>query len=98
MKSGTAQLVTKTITYDSIGQPVETKTNTEIFVSERAITRAEWSEAGRLGLKPELKLVTPFMNYNGEDEVIYNGKTYGIYRTYQNGDSIELYLEAKGGL
>lgn len=98
MRSGVASLVNKTITYDSIGQAVETTTTTEIFVEEKAITRQEWAEAGRLGLNPEIQLSTPFMNYSGQTDIVYNGKTYGIYRTYQNGDNIELYLELKGGL
>lgn len=98
MGSSVASLINKTITYDSIGQAVETTTTTEIFVEERAITRQEWAEAGRLGLNPQIQLSTPSMNYSGQTDIIYNSKTYGIYRTYKNGGNIELYLELKGGL
>ena len=37
-------------------------------------------------------------DYQGEDSVQYNGRTYGIYRTYLGReDTIELYAERKGG-
>ena len=98
MISSVASLVDKTITYDEIGNATATEVLTEIYVTERAITRQEWAEAGRLGLNPEIELVTPFMNYGGQTEIEYCGKRYGIYRTYQNGDNVELYLEKKGGL
>ena len=98
MISSVASLVNKTITYDEIGVATETEVLTEIYVTERAITRQEWAEAGRLGLNPAIELVTPVMNYGGQTEVVYNGVRYGVYRTYQQGDNVELYLEKKGGL
>lgn len=98
MISGTAKLIAKTYTYDSIGQAVETESYTEIFVEERSITRTEWAEAGRVGHNPSIQLVTPYMNYNNQEEVEYKGVRYSIYRTYLNGDNIELYLEKKGGV
>jgi hypothetical protein len=39
-----------------------------------------------------------FGDYDGERLLEYNGKRYGIYRTYHGrGDQIELYVERKGG-
>ena len=98
MNSGKATLISKTYSYDEIGQAIEAESETEIFVSERSITRQEWVEAGRVGLNPSIELVTPFMNYSDQEEVEYNGTRYSIYRTYKNGDNIELYLEKKGGI
>ncbi len=98
MISNTAKLVNITYTYDEIGQPIEAETLTEIFVEERSITRQEWTEAGRVGHNPSIQLLTPFMNYGNQEEVEYKGVRYSIYRTYLNGDNIELYLEKKGGV
>lgn len=98
MISNVAQLVAVTITYDDIGQSIEAETVTDIFVEERSITRQEWSEAGRIGVNPDIELVTPFMNYNGELIVDYDGVRYSVYRTYRSGDNIELYLTKKGGV
>lgn len=97
MISGIAKLVNETITYDEIGNPISAETYTEVFVTERAITRQEWSDAGRQGLNPAIELVTPFMNYSGQTQVEYNGERYSVYRTYRRYDDIELYLEKKGG-
>jgi hypothetical protein len=37
-------------------------------------------------------------DYNGEDTAEYDGKRYGIYRTYERDDEqVELYLEKKAG-
>lgn len=98
MISNVAQLVAVTITYDDIGQSIEAETVTDIFVEEMSITRQEWSEAGRIGVNPDIELVTPFMNYNGELIVDYDGVRYSVYRTYRSGDNIELYLTKKGGV
>lgn len=98
MISNTAKLVKLAYTYDEIGQAIESETLTEVFIEERSITRAEWAEAGRNGFNPSIQLITPFMNYDGQEEVEYKGIRYAIYRTYQYGDNIELYLEKKGGV
>lgn len=40
-----------------------------------------------------------FGDYNGEDTILYNGKAYGVYRTYHaKTDVLELYVERKGGV
>lgn len=98
MISGIAQLVNVAYSYDEIGQAVKAETLTEIYVEERSITRQEWTEAGRNGFNPSIELVTPFMNYDGQEEIEYSGVRYSIYRTYRTGDNVELYLEKKGGV
>lgn len=91
-------LVAQSFSTDTIGVQVATESYREIFCTIRSVTRAEWGVAGRNGFQPEFVAVTPFVNYNGEKICIHNGKRYGIYRTYQDGDDIELYCEAKAGI
>lgn len=69
----------------------------EVFVTEKSITQSEWNAAGRNGLNPAISLITPLVNYNGEELVLYKGVRYSVYRTFASGDFIELYLEKKGG-
>jgi len=95
---GIATLIGKTYTLDSIGNSIATETSTTIFVDEKSITRQEWSEAGRQGLNPAVLLVTPSINYSGQDTVEYNSQRYAVYRTYEVGEDVELYLELKGGV
>lgn len=97
MRAATAVLVAEEITYDDIGQPVRTETEREIMCTVSGITRTEWAEAGKLGMDPQVKLITPAFNYNGERTVIFEGKRYGVYRTFVSTDRLELYLEKKAG-
>lgn len=95
---GIAYLLSEKYEQNEIGYPVPQIDKKEIFVSEKSITRSEWRAAGKFGLNPSVVLVTPLINYTGEKKIEYNGKTYGIYRTYSNGEEIELYLETKAGI
>ena len=98
---GIAYLIQKTYGNDEIGQMIpESETSMEIFVTVESVSRREWSDAGKSGLNPEIKITTAFINYSGEKEVEYNGIRYVVYRSYHpsNTDQIELYLERKNGV
>lgn len=97
---GVAYLIKKAYVKDEIGQFREVEdTNIEILVSQKSINRAEMLSAGQIGFKPEIMLMTASANYNGEKDVLYNGKAYSVYRTYrpEDDDFIELYLQPKAG-
>lgn len=100
-KAITIKLLTKTYTTDSMGQRTFTTTEKEVFATLSSISRAEWtsySQSGRQGLVPAYVASVFFGDYNGENECVYEGQTYGIYRTYQRDDEqVELYLEKKAG-
>ena len=100
-KAITIKLLTKTYTTDSMGQRAYTTTEKEVFATLSSISRAEWtsySQSGRQGLVPAYVASVFFGDYNGENECVYEGQTYGIYRTYQRDDEqVELYLEKKAG-
>lgn len=54
--------------------------------------RAEW-------LQPGVSHHHVLRDYSGEEEILYNGKAYGVYRTYKaKTDVLELYVERKGGV
>lgn len=100
MMEGTAVLISRSYIKDDIGQDVSTESRTEIWVTQKSITRNEWYEAGRNGLNPQIVLETSLVDYSGENLVEYNGERYGVYRTYSppDRDTIELYLEKKAGV
>ena len=71
----------------------------EVFCDVQSITRAEWFEAGRNGIKPDFTFIINRNEYHGEEIVEYEGRRYGVYRTFVGrGESMELYVERKGGL
>ena len=92
-------LIDVTYTEDAIGQRVPTETYTEIFAEIRSVTQNEWFNAGKIGLKPSFTVVTPFMNYDGQKELLYKGRRYTIYRSFlrEAVDTVELYCEEKVG-
>lgn len=91
-------LIGGTKTQDANGVWQTTPTETEVFCQVDSVTRQEFFEAGRNGLNPEYVFRMFAGDYNGERTVIYDGKAYGIYRTYLGRqDIIELYAERKGG-
>jgi len=91
-------LVADTYTQDSIGQHIPTQAERLVYGRVSSVSRAEWSAAGELGIKPELTLTMFGPDYAGEKTVRIDGKTYGVYRTYQRtNDDLELYLEWKTG-
>lgn len=93
------KLITKTMTQDALGYPVATEAEYETFCSVDSITRAEFFNAGKAGITPELVFRVNAVEYSGQELIEYDGKRYGIYRTYKDdSDMIELYAEYKSGV
>lgn len=98
-RSTRIKLISETYTQDSIGQYVSEEAFTEVYAQANSISRNEWFEAGRNGLKAAIMFTIFAPEYNGELIIEHEGKRYGVYRTYTaKGDKIELYCEEKGGL
>lgn len=74
-------------------------TANEVCCKVTSVSRSEWSDAGRKGLKAEYRVTVWADEYNGATAAILNGVRYEIYRTYQSsGDEMELYLGRKVGV
>lgn len=92
-------LIAESYSKNEYGQLKPTKTERKVFAQVDSVTRAEFFEGGRNGLNPELVFRMFIGDYKDEREVEYNGKRYGVYRTYiGRNEVIELYTERKGGL
>lgn len=67
---------------NSIGVQEETLTQKVIPIMKiEDIYANEFYQASSTGFKPELRIRTSSLNYNGEKELIYMGKTYSVIRT-----------------
>lgn len=97
MTEDVIKLISVTTAQNNYGVWVKTETQTQVFCRVSSVTQAEFFEAGRNGLNPEYRFIVFDGDYNGQETVIYNGKRYGVYRTYHDGDWVELYTERKGG-
>lgn len=97
-KYGEVTLCTKSKTLDSIGQEIVSATVTQtIQCTVKSIGRSEFISARQIGYDPEVETDVFSASYNGEPLAEYNGTIYHIYRTYQSGDTTELYLGKKIG-
>lgn len=97
-KYGEVTLYGRTFQKDSIGQLVPTDgAGRTIQCVVESITRSEWITAQQAGYQPEIKADVFSASYNGETIAKYGGKTYVVYRTYQQGDKTELYLGTRIG-
>lgn len=93
-----AYFIKNNYTKDAIGQRIPAEpVRREFFCSEKSITRNEFDVAGRQGIRASIVLTTSTVNYEGEEEVEYEGNRYTVYRTFKsyNSDEIELYLEKR---
>lgn len=98
-RSKTIQLIAQTQTQDAYGVWRKTETSRTVFCAVNSVTRDEFFDGGRNGLNPEYQITMFAYDYEGETIVVYEGKRYGVYRTYfGRNDTIELYVERKGGL
>lgn len=97
-RSEVISLVSTTHQQNEYGVFEEVTTSKDVFCQVDSITRAEFFDAGRNGLNPAFRFTMFAGDYDGERVVIYNGKSYAVYRTYYaRTDVIELYVERKGG-
>lgn len=98
-RSEVITLVSATTVRNEYGILEKRTTSREVFAQVDSVTRTEFFEGGRNGLNPELQFRMFSGDYNDEKEIVYNGRHYGVYRTYMGrNDVIELYTERKGGL
>lgn len=96
-RSDVITLVAEMQTQNDVGVWTSSQQTRDVFCQVESVTRAEFFDGGRNGLNPDLKFVVFFGDYQGEKTLIYNGKVYGIYRTFRGKtDRLELYAERKG--
>jgi hypothetical protein len=97
-RSDVIYLIAETFTQNDFGGVIKTETPRRVFCNVSSVTRAEWSDGGRLGLNPEYRFTMFFYDYSGEEILEYNGIRYTVYRTYRaQDDTIELYAERRQG-
>lgn len=92
-------LLSTTITYDDIGNPVETPNNIDILCDMKSIGRTEFYNAAANGLKPSYILVVHPYEYNNETYILFSEdatpqKKYKVIKTYKvDFEKIELTCE-----
>ncbi len=75
-------LISITLDYDEIGQPVQVEKKTTIQADTIGVARTEFYQAANAGLKPELVLLVHSFEYSGEKLLEFEGVKYSVLRTY----------------
>lgn len=91
-------LINKTYTYNEIGVPVAAETTTSVFAMMFSVGRTEFFNAGLQGLRPAACFAVRTAEYDGQEEIEYNGERLSVYRTYDRTDGrTELYVNRRKG-
>ena len=90
-------LISQNTTTDDYGREVANETESVVLCQVYSISRNEFYSAANTELQPEYRFDIFFGDYNGEETVEFQGKRYSVYRTYRDGDYMELYAERKIG-
>ena len=76
---------------NDVGDMVETTEKAMRFAKLKSIGQSEFYQAQALGLKPEIKFaLADYLDYDNQEEVIYNNFRYKVLRTFRNGNEIEI--------
>lgn len=83
----------------SVGESADKDVKKEVFATVDPVGRDEFEAAGQAGMKAEYKFTVWAAEYDGEDEIEYNGRRLSIYRTYgaRSDDKTELYTAERAG-
>jgi SPP1 family predicted phage head-tail adaptor len=75
-------LIGLTYTQDDLGQSVETETRTTVLCEVLSVTRSEFFAAAQANMQPEYTFVVNRYDYEGQQRVEYEGKSYDVIRHF----------------
>ncbi len=90
-----AKLISVSETVDDMGDIVQVKTETEVFVNKKSIRQSEYYQALSVGLKPEIMFEVRTIDYSNEETIEFDGKDYNITRVFTKNEEVsELICQA----
>lgn len=82
------QLRMVTYTVNEYGDMLDTGAIETVFANKKSIRQSEFYQAHATGLKPELMFEVRAVDYAGQPQLVHEGKTYNIIRTFTKNDEI----------
>lgn len=99
------ELISKTYTMDGLGQQIEAEATRAVFCDLQSVGGSESTRERQAGIHASARAVVHAEDYDHEAEVnvltgnaVINAGKYAVYRTYLNGDTVELYLTESVGV
>lgn len=75
------KLISKTFSQDDVGNVTMVETEREILAKLNNVSVKEFYSAVEVGITPSMEFLIRSSNYQGEDEIVYDGIHYHIIRT-----------------
>lgn len=95
----TLRLISETRTKNDRAQLITQETvSDDILCDVVSVTRTEWDGAQQRGYDAEIRLDVFFADYAGQHICEFRGERFEIYRHFQSGDRVELYLGRRVGV
>lgn len=86
-------LISKTEGMDDIGNDVVISSNSnKCYAKAQSVKTNEFYSAIEVGLTPSMEFVIKRLNYNGEDEIEWNGTRYSVIRTIDPKNKFDIVL------
>lgn len=76
---------------DEYGNPITERVLKQRFASLKSISQTEFYQAQTNDYKPEIKFeLADYLDYAGENKVLYEGCIYKVLRTFVSGRKLEI--------
>lgn len=86
-------LVSQTDTEDAIGNVVSSdSTFKKCYAKKQSVKRGEFYNAVEVGITPSVEFVIKRLNYNNEEELLWNNERYSIIRTADPENKFDIVL------
>ena len=84
-------LLTAKSALNDVGDQIGTLERAMRIAKVKSIGQSEFYQAQAQGFKPEIKFVlADYLDYNNQEEVLYDGFRYKVLRTFRNGKELEI--------
>lgn len=86
-------LLNVTETVDEYGDRIKIKQGRDVFARMDRIYLSEAIQGQAAGFKPELRFtISDYLDYDGEQEAVYQGRLYHVLNTMRKGIEMEIVL------
>lgn len=86
-------LVSKVKEEDEIGNTISSsETLTKSYAKKQSVKTNEFYNAVEIGMTPSCEFVIKRLNYNGEEELVFNNERYSIIRTIDPKNKFDIVL------
>lgn len=93
----TAVLRAMSVSYDAEGNPAYTADETEVFVNRYSFGASSYMAAKSAGLHADARIQLRTADYDGQEEVRFDGDVYLVEQVEQSGDLTVLDLARRLG-